>query len=420
MSITLTPTDQNTRDLLKDYTITNGYNDKVLLKIEDNHITAKTVEQLINDPTQPISHRVCYGVLFPWMDHDHLKDTVFIGYSAPPFYNRYKEENNKITVERLEQNTISMEEYTIISKHKIEQNIKHLLDTKKDITLFYSRGIDSLLLLSYLMKYDRVKDTRLIHLGDRISKKPFMDTSIEKQTGFNIETHFVDDEFIYSGFNQSNPFKLRELIFYWVAERFKNSLILCGNEGNSVLFHKWEWVKRIGRPVTMTSCYTKECLNINWNTPTDLDYHTISFIEPRSRSWNSNDLKDIHCPISDMELLRMLPFIDVRNLDTNFIADASMVKNIIRDNVGNKLDFLMTTQTESWNRPVYDETFDTKKIDPIYLKIDALKKENQGNIRRIVRPMGIIHIRNKIQQGLNENRLSFRDIACMKLINYFL
>jgi len=219
----LNPTDENTLNLLSDYTMTNGRNYDVLIKIENDTITAKTLEQLIVDPEIRISAQICYNAMsFPWLDHTNLRETFFNGWVAPSFYDRFQKEKDKIIVERLEQHTIPFNDYVKIAENKIEKNIKSILDSSKQIVMCYSAGIDSILLLSYLIKYDRVKDTHLVHTGNNLTKKPFTNFSLENKLGLKIDTFFITQDAITKYVNQSNPFMLKECVNYCVQDYFKN------------------------------------------------------------------------------------------------------------------------------------------------------------------------------------------------------
>lgn len=403
--------------------MTNGRNYDVLIKVENNNITAKTLEQLDLNSDCYLSDRLCYSMTYPWITYDHLKPTVFEQYEAPSFYHRYKRENDKIIIEELKQHTIPMEEYIVLANNKIEQNMKNFLDRSKKIVLLYSRGIDSLLLLSYIIKYNRLKDTRLIHIGDSVNKKSYIDTTLEKKLGIDIELMFFDYDFLYKNITTTDPFYCREILYHWLVEKFKDSAILNGDEGNSVLFHKWEWVKRIGKPVTKKNLYTFECENIDWSTPTDLNYHTISLIYPKSRHWNNDNLKNIYAPISDLELLKMLPFIDIRNLDPNFVGDAVMVRNMIKNNVGDMLNHLISSTTLSWGSPLYKDSVDMKKINiaGCSLEIDRYKNKDILKLKqKFKHPAGLSSLLKRIDEAKITGEILYKDVIVLKFLNYLL
>lgn len=412
----LNPTDQNTLDLLNDYTMNNGRNYDVLIKVENETITAKTFEQILIDDTIKLSRELYFNpICFPWVNHKNLKNTMFVKWQAPSFYDKFKVENNTITVEKLDTNTISLNDYIKIAKDTIEKNIKNFLDTSTDFLLLYSGGIDSLLLLSYLIKYDRIKDTRLLYYTD--SEKNIKDFTYEKNSlGINIEYLHIDKDDVYEYINDPDPFKCRECLNYIFLNKFKNTVLLNGNEGNSVLFHKWEWTKRLGKPpIIQEPMYVNSCNTIDWSVPADLNHATISLIEPYSRSWNNPNFKNIISPISDLSLMKMLPFVDIRDMSPDFVPQATMVRDMIHNNVGNILDKLIVEETESWLRPLTKYKFKIDKIDH-----EAININYRSNKIKRHDLLGLSTFYRSTKSLMKDNEIDFRSLLVLKYINYFL
>ena len=410
------PTDNITKELLKNYTVTNGRNYDVLIKVDNDYITARTLEQLMQDSSFKINHKICHcHIIFPWIDHNHLKYTVFKDWVAPSFYTRFKEDQGFITTEILSQNTIPLEQYIRIAKNKIENNIKNLFDNSKNMILLYSGGIDSILLLSYLIKYDRLKDTPLIYCGNESLRDVHQQKQfhLEKSLGFDIEFINVSKQVLVDYANQSNPFKFRNYQSHWVAEKFKDKTILIGDEGNSVLMHKWEWLKRLGKSPTKKNIYVTSCLDqLDLSTPTDIDYNTISFIDPYSRSWNNKeDFGHLLSPISDLSLMQMLPFIDIRSMDPNFVGDAELIKSMIYDNVKHELDPLITTENYSWGMGSDPEHLQIKDLDKEMLEIDYKKR---------IETKGLVEMKYKIERAKLDGHIEPRSLLALKYINYLL
>jgi len=409
------PADNITIELLKDYAVINGRNYDVLIRVDNNHITARTLEQLIQDPDCKIDHRICHSPdVFPWLYNTHLKNTFFKDWQAPSFYAHFRESHGSIITEMLPQHTVPLAEYIRTAKDRIENNVKNLFENSKDMILLYSGGIDSILLISYLIKYDRLKDTPLVYCynenaDDSVQRSQF---DLERSLGLNIEFIKVSKQTLIDYANQTDPFVFRNYQSHWIAEKFKDKTILIGNEGNSVLFHKWEWLKRLGKPATKKNIYVTSCHNqINWATPADLNYNTISFIEPFSRSWNNKDFTHMLSPISDMSLLQMLPFVDIRDMDPNFVGDAELIRSMINENVGTMLDSLITTENFNWGICDGSENLQIKNLNDIMLNIDFKKR---------IETKGLIHMKHKIDRAKIDGHVEPRCLLSLKYINYFL
>jgi len=409
------PTDNITKELLNNHTVTNGRNYDVLIKIDNDKITARTLEQLMQDSNCKVDHTICHSPdIFPWINNTHLKHTVFKDWEAPSFYLNFKESQGSIIIETLPQHTIPLEQYIQTAKNRIENNVKNLFDNSKNMILLYSGGIDSILLISYLIKYNRLKDTPMIYCYNEntdniIQQKRF---DLEKSLGLNIESINVSKQALIDYANQSNPFKFRNYQSHWVAEKFKDKTILIGNEGNSVLFHKWECLKRLGKPATRKNIYVTSChTSIDWNTPIDLDHNTISFIEPYSRSWNNKVFSHMLSPISDISLMQMLPFVDIRDMDPNFVGDAELIRSMIYDNVKHELDPLITTENFNWGICDSSKNLQIKDIDNSMLDIDFKKR---------IETKGLIHMKHKIDRAKIDGHIEPRCLLGLKYINYFL
>lgn len=410
------PTDNITIELLKNYTVTNGRNYDVLIRINNEHITARTLEQLMQDSTCKVDHMICHSPdIFPWIDNTHLKKTFFKDWQAPSFYEHFRESQGSIITETLPQHTIPLEQYVQTAKDRIENNVKNLFANSKNMMLLYSGGIDSILLISYLIKYNRLKDTPLVYCYNENADNIAQQTQfhLEKNLGLNIESINVSKQVLIDYANQSDPFKFRNYQSHWVAEKFKDKTILIGNEGNSVLFHKWEWLKRLGKPATRKNIYVTSCYDcIDWSTPTDLDHNTISFIEPYNRSWNNEkDFAHLLSPISDISLMQMLPFVDIRDMDPNFVGDAEMARTMLHDNVKDELDPLITVENINWGICDSSQNLQIKDIDNNMLDI---------NFKKRIETSGLIHMKHKIDRAKIDGHIDPRCLLGLKYINYFL
>ncbi len=409
------PTDNITIELLKDYAVINSRNYDVLIRVDNDRITARTLEQLIQDPDCRIDHRICHSPdTFPWIDNTHLKNTFFKDWQAPSFYEHFRESQGSIITETLPQHTIPLEQYIQTAKDRIENNVKNLFANSKDMILLYSGGIDSILLISYLIKYNRLRDTPLVYCYNENADNIAQQTQfhLEKSLGLNIESLNVSKQVFIDYANQPDPFKFRNYQSHWVAEKFKDKTILIGNEGNSVLFHKWEWLKRLGKPVTKKNIYVTSCHDqINWAAPTDLNYNTISFIEPFSRSWNNKDFAHVLSPISDISLMQMLPFVDIRDMDPNFVGDAELIRSMIHDNVGKMLDPLITTENFNWGICNGSRNLLIKNLNDSTLNIDFKKR---------VAATGLTYVKHEIKKTKSNGYIEPRCLLAIKYINYLL
>jgi len=406
------PTDNITTELLKNYTRTNGKNYDVLIRIDNDKITARTMEQLINDAECKINYSLYNApTIFPWVNSCNLNHTVFKDWKSSSFYENYFNDNGIIKIKKIDQHSILLKDYIALAKYKIEDNMLKILENSKNLILCYSQGIDSILLLSYLIKFNKIKDTRIIYcLNENVSNQE-IDFSLEKKLGFNIEILRLNTEDLLSFADQENPFKFYHYQSHWLANKFKNNTLLVGHEGNSVLMHKWEWVKRLGKPVTKKDIYVTSCLDkIDWSIDRNLDFDTISFIEPYSRFWNnSKEFGAVLSPISDIELIKLLPFVDIRDADPNFFGDAELIRSMIKDNVKDYLDILIKKENDNWVN-----FWNIGNINSNKLKENTLKLSTHPRLD----VKGIIYMRKVIEKAKTDGIIDVTALLSLKFNNY--
>ena len=167
---TYTPTDQNTKDLLKNWTRKNGQLWEIFLKYgPDNTITAKTLEQIEQDTNTTVKTKgrinfQCY----PFIEKHNIKETIFHGWESSTFYQNFQlNSEGLIEVRDLPRNTIPYEEFEKFAVEKLDKKIKDFIDSHDDIVLMYSQGIDSILLMAYLHKYNALGKTELVYVNNQ-------------------------------------------------------------------------------------------------------------------------------------------------------------------------------------------------------------------------------------------------------------
>jgi hypothetical protein len=406
------PTDQNTKDLLKDWTRKNGQNWELFLKYGPNNtITAKTLKQIENskDTTFRSEGRTNFSN-YPFLTQESYKETVFKEWVSSTFYQQFKlNSDGMIEMHELPRNTISYKEYEKIAIEKIEKNIKEFIDKNNDIVLMYSQGIDSILLMSYLVKYDAIHKTELVYVENEFYKentvpkherelfpawsdrfkfeeitqknKP-LDLSFEETLGFKKITKIkLNQKTLRKWANSIDPFVFFNYQSYEIVDQFKDRPILIGYEGNSVLMHKWEWIRRIGKTLPIDENYYTNTVNeIDWEKPWDNSWNIITYITPKTRGWNCEAIKNEYSPISDSELMSMLPFIDTNTIDPLDIANATLTKKMIRNLVGNRFDHLIVHEGNNWINFWTLARIPIENLEPECLFLYVNKKSNLHNV----------------------------------------
>lgn len=453
-----TPTDQNTKDLLKDWTRKNGQNWELFLRYGSNNtITAKTLKQIEEDPetTFKTKNRInCQN--YPFYDKHNIKDTVFNDWESSTFYQNFKlNADGLIEVSELPRNTIPYKDYEALAIEKIEKNMKHFIDSNEDIVLMYSQGIDSILLMAYLMKYNALDRTELVYVNNTaplhkleknkgqiihpfwqwrfdnpdepneepVNKKSFvsneknilkfdnnLDLSFEQTLGFKKITQLnMNEETLIKWANTEDAESFFNYQSYEVAEQFKGRPILIGFEGNSVLFHKWEWIRRIGKPIPKDDNYYTQTANaIDWGKEWDNDWAVITWYNPKQRGWDNKTLQHEYSPISDSELMSLLPFVDLESIDPLEVANSTLVKKMIRSLVGDKFDHLIIKEGNNWMNFWNLARIPLSKVKPEFLKLYVNRKSNLHNVA---------HCKKALMQAKEIDWIFAVDLLQMKFTN---
>ena len=442
---TYTPTDQNTKDLLKNWTRKNGQLWEIFLKYgPDNTITAKTLEQIEQDTNTTVKTKgrvnfQCY----PFIEKYNIKETIFHGWESSTFYQNFQlNSEGLIEVRDLPRNTIPYEEFEKFAVEKLDKKIKDFIDSHDDIVLMYSQGIDSILLMAYLHKYNALGKTELVYVNNQEpdyepimvdgeiflplwNKNPYIETywkdrlsnptleyknhhenkhnpnkshvlsegailkfdnnldlSFEKTLGFKKVTELkMNEDTLIKWANNRDPEPFFNYQSYEVAEQFKDRPVIIGHEGNSVLFHKWEWVRRIGKHIPIDeNYYTKTVNGIDWDLEWDNDWGIITLFQPKQRGYDNKDIGNEFTPISDFELMSMLPFIDTETIDPLDVANATMIKKMIHQMVGDKFDHLIVKEGNNWMNFWTLARIPVSKLDPENLNLYVNKKSNLHNV----------------------------------------
>ena len=417
MKLQYNPTDSNTIDLLQNYCRKNGNTHDVFIKTEGEHITAQTLEQLIDSKSEPLREfHACYANEFPWMPKKNFHRTQWTDYFASGYYDHYRLENDKIVLEKLQKNTINLKDYVEQARNILEENFLKCVKKYKKFIVLYSQGIDSIWLLSMIIKHDLLDRTKFFYVENTVIPHTHLDFSVEKSMGFDIEIIPFEYEHILPFANQKNPFEFYNYQSIWTGQKITQdpkTCVLNGLEGNSVLLHKWEWIKRIGKRHTVQDPYvTTANTHIDWDEPQDLDHDTITFIEPYSRNYtNKKYWHNWETPISDIRLTQQLPFIKLDQIDPDYVADAVMLRDMINDNVGNELDRLITRESNGWNN---NYTFGYIKLEDVgeeYIKLAVSRRQSSQTF---------LWLKKQLKKARQEKKIHTSVLLSIKLSNRLL
>jgi len=406
------PKNEKTKILLNDYIRKNGQVYDIFINIENDVIEAETLQGLMSNPKIKINRSFYqYPVRFPFSNFNLNSGTMFEGWEATSFYEKFYYDGNYINRLEVPKQTLSLNDYVLLVEKNLEDFFSNFFKENKTFVLSYSRGIDSLLLLSYVMKYGMLKNCFIVNIDfPGIDHNFSLDLNVEKNLGLDINKIEFNKKNLLSYINQSDPLKFYSMQDYFLVDSFKDINILSGYDGNSVLLHKWEWIHRIGRGSfsTVKNFYTTSVLDwINYIIPRDIDNDMITIVPPFSRHWNNPELKNLISPISNIQLMELLPFIKIKDIDPIIIAEAAVPKKIIQKNVGSALDELIINENNNFENFWRDYHVDHNDIDPKELKFKISK--------RVV--PAINYSKRELEAQIQNNKINISRLLSVKFNN---
>jgi hypothetical protein len=356
--------DDTTRLLLSNFK-QKEFNKKIFVKIKNQSITARTTDQLIND-SECLSKKIYYNpTYFPLISRDDIRTgTAWKDWQYPNFDTCFDYKNNKIIIDTVHKNKISIDQYIQKLEKILDNNISEIFKNNKNLKLFlcYSRGIDSILILSYLIKKKLQDKVILINFSNLISSKKNNTFDLEKKLGFKVETIKLGLDELIAACNTGEHEIAICYTTYTLLNLYKNCAFIFGFHGNQSLLHKKIFLEQINKDVSKKGY----CSSLNdWKTtknPTPLEEHCL-LIKPWHKLDGMNGCK-IFTPLGNEEIFEMVRSIAWSDVDPHLVGDAKVARQIINDNVGNLLDsVILEEDTSESDNIIGDLEIPMEKLD---------------------------------------------------------
>lgn len=232
----------------------------------------------------------------------------------------------------------------------IKQNISQIYNQHQEVTLCYSGGIDSLVLLVTISYLGLTARTRLLTFSNLTQKhESCAHINPERKRSINqVLSHFekrcLGVEYLELGIESviraaNNYTRLRCYVTNELMHLYQNRAWIFGHHGNQLLLHKdifaheilirqpnqWE---RLFKLKESDAFYTKSLANINEGDElVDLDRRHM-LMKPWIALDNINGNK-IYQPLGDDRMLAECRSLDFSKIDIDYIAHASLAKELI-------------------------------------------------------------------------------------------
>ena len=282
--------------------------------------------------------------------------------------------------------------YTQKIYQNINQSIAKIYSEHPLVNLMYSGGIDSMVLLSYILKQGLGPRTRLIcfenttqphpsGLGTNNTKKFKVKDLYRKYQDqlHSIVWHSIDITHVVNAFNHGQLADIKCYATKTVLDQYHNSVFIFGHHGNQVLLHKSIFLDEIIiRQPNIRSNIQKLQIDNNYYTTSISEYQIPKEpigVERRHfliKPWSvfhghRNNL--IYSPIGSNENFQLTRSLDFTEIDPWTIMDATVAKDLIRQNVGNEFDMFMDTESLKENDNLETIQLPISELDPVALTI---------------------------------------------------
>lgn len=316
-----------------------------LFKIKNNTIFAQTVQGLITNK-EPLSENFFYqSTYFPLIKRDDARaGTAWLDWHFPNFDTIFFYDNKKIIMRKKLRKKIKIREYVKKLKNILDHNIDNMFKKLigKKTFLCYSRGIDSTLILSYILKNELQNKIDILNFTNSIGDNLPLDLQEEKKLGFEV-THInlgMDD--LIDAINTLDPDVVSCYCSYSLMQKFKNCNFIFGYHGNQTLLHKKIFLEQINKDIKESGY----CTSLNGWTATENPIplsECVLFIKPWHKLDGINN-NSIFAPLGNDENFELVRDIDWYDIDPHLISDAKIAREFINGNVENKLDFAISNE----------------------------------------------------------------------------
>jgi hypothetical protein len=325
-------------DLTSNYVLVSTANSKVVTDIRTLK-NCKLSQQIYYSPSScPIVNRF-----------DFEAGSCFEDYIIPPASFIIGDD---LSLEKIKPSVL-LPEYTEAVYTDIQETIKQIYKQHTEVTLSYSGGIDSMVLLSFIINLNLLHRTNIIFFKNNVTnavEKPLVIDLLNKLKfkAKNIEILNITLEDIAHSFNHES---FDQLICYSsssLLRRTKNNAFIFGWHGNQILLHKNTFIDEIllADPAKLEYCkklisqdkkfYTQSLKKYNFDTHKVGIARQFMLMKP----WNKLNGINQNCvygPIGSDSTFKLLRELDFSKIDPAIIAEASIAKDIIYRNVNDLL-----------------------------------------------------------------------------------
>lgn len=382
--------------------------EKLFFRLWGKHILIRSEEQLIQDNCWTL-HEKIYDTPFALsvVNHNFMKQvTAWQDWQMFDYDICGEILGDKVIFSKIQREKINLEDHILTCTNYISQEVKKIENYELPAVLSYSQGIDSLVILSYLHKYNYHKKVKLVHLQNPLGTIHNLDFSLERQLGFEVEIIKFEEDDLYRLINKKDAKILRCYTTSWLLEKYSNYIVIFGHHGNPVFGHYLSFLHETTKQTKLNreKIYSKSLYdyNLNLNDRYALSKHCHN-IKPwdHVNSYYNGRLNNI---LEYPALFDSVRSIDWTQVESGVIIDAEIARRIIHSNVGSLFDNLITDERNNEMEVLKaNHELDIDKLDP-----DILKKLRNSTIQN---DQGLAKLNKQLEYALANKKIPLKTVT---------
>jgi len=393
--------------------------EKVFFLLQGNDILVRSETQLIQENCWTLNEQIYYGSFgLSVVDRSYIKQgTAWQDWQMFDYDTCGEMLGDKVIFSKVHRKKINLKDHLLNCANHIDDQVKKIKNYELPTALSYSQGIDSLVILSYLHKYDYHKKVKLIHFTNPLGTKCNLDFSLERQLGFEVELVEFKKDDLYGIINKKDVRIACCYISSWLLEKYANYNLIFGFHGNQIFCHKDVFLHETTKKTKTNEerNYSKHLYdyNPNLNNQYALSTHCLN-IKPWDyvKSYYNGRLIDI---LANESLFDSVRSVDWTQVENGTIINAELPRQIINLNVGSLFDNLITNERVNEIDTIKgNHELDIDKLDHDILKLKNLRIQNTQGYHWLNETLENALANKKINFGsvislLNIRRLGLED-----------
>lgn len=295
--------------------------------------------------------------------YDCFSTSVFDGWMVPSTNYIFEVDDKTVTVTEMPK-SIPFGEYKSLVYENTKNNILSVYEDGREGVLFYSGGIDSMTLMSFLRKFDLLSRTHIVfslnatqelaayRVPTRFAKVKEMERIISGEClSFNyVSTDIADIANVSNMFNG----EFSRLLTYCSShcETMFNNVTFIEGEGDALHLHTKQVMNDILMANGTVTDYSQEQRTDYYSSDAsackspsyDTGIRNVVFRSKPYRGMNRVNGNKFAQPIINNGGFDLIRSLDMRGVDYRYAVDALLPKEYIRTNVGDSFDGLIMSE----------------------------------------------------------------------------